>query len=128
MKRNKDTGTVLERYVKSFKHAIDGIIYTIKYEHNMVIILIGATLTIILGLYFKIKMYEWLFCITMIGMISATELLNSAIEALVDLEVNKIHPLAKIAKDTASGATLLFCTTSLVGGLFIFVPYIVNII
>ena len=38
-KRNKDTGTSLERYIKSFFHAIDGIIYCIKNEHNMIIIL-----------------------------------------------------------------------------------------
>ena len=42
-KRNKDTGTALERYNKSFHHAIDGIIYVTKYEHNMIVI-ISATI------------------------------------------------------------------------------------
>ena len=41
-KRNKDTGTSLERYIKSFFHAIDGILYCIKNEHNMIIILIAT--------------------------------------------------------------------------------------
>lgn len=128
MKRNKDKGSVLERYVKSFHHAIDGIVYAIKYEHNLVIIIFFTTLVLLMGMYFNIKTYEWLFCITMIGMIWGTELLNSSIEATIDLETSKIHPLAKIAKDTASSATLLFCITALIGGLVIFIPYIQNMI
>lgn len=126
--RNKDKGTILERYSKSFHHAIDGFIYALKYEHNMIIILIMAIIVTILGLYFNIKSYEWLFCITMVGLIMGTELINSSIEAVVDLETTKMHPLAKIAKDTASGATLCFCLISLIGGLIIFIPYINNII
>lgn len=126
--RNKDTGTIIERYNKSFHHAIDGFIYALKYEHNMIIILIMALLVTTLGLYFNIKAYEWLFCIAMIGLIMGTELINSAIEAVVDLETTEIHPLAKIAKDTASGATLCFCLVSLIGGLIIFIPYLNNMI
>ena len=44
--RNKDGGTCLVRYKKSFFHAIDGFVYTVKYEHNMIIILIAAFLLI----------------------------------------------------------------------------------
>ena len=39
-KRNKDTGSALERYYKSFLHAIDGILYATKYEHNIIIIIL----------------------------------------------------------------------------------------
>lgn len=127
-KRNKDEGNFIERYVKSFFHAIDGIIYCLKFEHNMIIILIAAIVVTILGFYFNITSSEWLFIITMIGTISACETINSSIEAAIDLTTQEIHPLAKIAKDTASSATLLLCITSIVGGLIIFLPRLIDII
>ena len=120
--RNKETGTPIERYWKSFKHAIDGIIYCIKYEHNMIIIMIATVLVTLAGITYKLSAYEWLFIITMIGTISASEMINSAIEAAIDLYTTEIHPLAKIAKDTASSATLILCLTALIGGIIIFGP------
>ena len=59
--RNKDTGTALERYWKSFNHAIDGLVYSIKYEHNMIIIFSATLLACALGLYFHISYYMWIF-------------------------------------------------------------------
>ena len=123
-KRNKDSGTMLERYWKSFNHAIDGIIYGIRYEHNMVIIIMCTILVTILGFSYHISNYEWLFIITVCGLIAACEMINSSIEATIDLITTEYSPLAKIAKDTASAASLLLCLTALIGGLIIFVPKI----
>lgn len=126
--RNKDTGTPLERYEKSLFHAIDGIIYTLKYEHNMIIILISTILVVIISLLFHIKKEEWLFIIFICGSIASCEMINSSIEATVDLVTTEIHPLAKIAKDTASSATLILCIVSFIGGLIIFLPRIITLL
>jgi len=125
--RNKDTGTVLGKYIKSFGHALSGIWYALKYEHNMIIIFMAAVVVVAAGFYFNLNAYEWLFCIMAIGMVSATEMINTSLEAVVDLETTKYHPLAKIAKDTASSATLLFSLTALIGALIIFVPKIMEL-
>lgn len=124
--RNKDTGNFLVRYVKSFFHAIDGIRYSIINEHNMIIIILAMIVVVCAGFYFNLNDYEWLFCIVMFGMVSGSEMINTAIEALVDLETTKIHPLAKIAKDTASSATLIFSITALIGAIIIFIPKIIG--
>lgn len=124
--RNKDKGNFLEKYIKSFCHAIAGITYAILNEHNMIIIIVAAVVTILAGFYFDISTSEWLFCILIIGMVAGSEMINTSIEAVVDLETMKVHPLAKIAKDTASSATLLFSITALVGALIIFIPKIIN--
>ena len=123
--RNKDEGTVLERYKKSFLHAIDGIIYATKNEHNMLIIIPCMILAIIAGYVFKVSKVEWLFIIIVIGLVVGTEMINTAIEAVVDLETMKYNPLAKIAKDTASSASLVFAVTALMGALIIFVPKLI---
>lgn len=122
--RNKDTGNFLVRYLKSFSHAVNGIFYCLFHEHNMIIILLAILVTTFFGFYFQIEMYEWLFCIASFGMVSACECINTAIEATIDLETSKMHPLAKIAKDTASSATLILSITALVGAILIFTPYI----
>lgn len=120
--RNKDKGTALERYKKSFFHALDGLVYATKYEHNMVIIIPCAILAIIAGFTFEISNIEWLFMILIIGLVIGTEMINTAIEAVVDLETLDKNPLAKIAKDTASSATLVFSIVAFIGALIMFVP------
>lgn len=126
--RNKDVGNFLVRYYKSFCHALSGIWYALKCEHNMIIILAAAIVVVIAGLFFNLSAYEWLFCIMSIGMVSATEMINTSIEAVVDLETQKYHPLAKIAKDTASSATLIFSITAFIGALIIFLPKILELL
>lgn len=122
--RNKDTGNFFIRYLKSFCHAIHGIFYALFHERNMLIILLAIIVTTFFGFYFGIKTYEWLFCIMVFGSVAAAEMINTAIEAAIDLETSEIHPLAKIAKDTASSATLILSITALVGAVLIFTPYI----
>lgn len=122
--RNKDKGNMFVRYAKSLKHAIDGIIYTVKNEHNMIIMILATITVVISGIYFKITTFEWLFCIGIIGAVMASEMINTAIEALVDLTTTKMHPLAKIAKDTASSASLILSITAFIGALIIFIPKI----
>lgn len=126
--RNKDKGNFLVRYIKSFFHALDGIRYAIIYEHNMIIIVLAIIVVTIAGFYFNLSDYEWLFCIIMFGMVSGSEMLNTAIEAVVDLETIKTHPLAKIAKDTASSATLLFSITAFIGAIIIFGPKVIALL
>ncbi len=126
--RNKDTGNAVERYGKSFMHAIDGIIYAIRYEHNMIIIILAALVASISGIFLELNSNEWLFVILIIGLVMASEMINTAIEAVVDLETLKTHPLAKIAKDTASSATLILSITALIGAINIYVPKIIECI
>lgn len=126
--RNKDKGTALERYKKSFFHALDGLVYATKYEHNMVIIIPCAILAIIAGFTFEISNIEWLFMILIIGLVIGTEMINTAIEAVVDLETLDKNPLAKIAKDTASSATLVFSIVAFIGALIMFVPKLLIIL
>lgn len=122
--RNKHKGNVIEKYIKSFCNALSGIIYTIRYEHNMVIMILAMIVVVIAGFYFEISTPEWLFCVSIIGAVMASEMINTAIEAVVDLTSPEIHPLAKIAKDTASSASLVLSITAFIGALLIFIPKI----
>ncbi len=123
-KRLKDDGNFIVRYIKSFMHACSGILYGIKYEHNIIIMIIATIVVTGAGFYYSISSYEWLFILFAVGSVTAAEMINSSIEATIDLVTLEIHPLAKIAKDTASAASLILCTVSFIGACIIFIPKI----
>lgn len=122
--RNKNTGNFIEKYIKSFFNACSGIKYIVKYERNVIIMILASLVALFLGFYFTINNFEWLFIVLSIGLVIGSELINSAIEATIDLITLENNPLAKIAKDTAAGATLVFSLVSFVGTLIIFCPKI----
>ena len=126
--RDKLKERSFKRLIKSFKYAIEGIIYAFKYEQNIIVHTLVMSLTIMFGVIVKLSVTEWLVCLILFGLVIATEMINTSIEAVVDLACPKIDPLAKIAKDTASGAVLVFALTAAISGLIIFVPKIMELL
>lgn len=115
-------------FYKSLGYAISGIIQCIQKERNIKIHLVFMFLVIICGFLFQLSITEWLVCILLFGLVISLELVNTAIEAVVDLCTQEYHPLAKIAKDTAAGAVLISAIASVVIGLIIFVPKILSLV
>jgi diacylglycerol kinase (ATP) len=126
--RDKLKEKSFKRLFNSFKYALEGIIYAFKYEQNIIVHTLVMILVIILGIVVKLNIYECLICLILFGLVIATEMINTSIEATVDLACKKKDPLAKIAKDTASGAVLIFAITSAIVGLIIFIPKIIELI
>ena len=81
-----------------------------------------GTLAVILGFYFKISVPEWLSLVIVIGFVLILEVVNTAVETLVDLYTEEFNALAKASKDTAAGAVLLMAIVSVVVGVIIFGP------
>ena len=71
---------------KSFGYAFEGIGTCIKKERNMKIHCAAAILVVIAGVILKISSLEWCICLTLFGLIMALELVNTAVEAVVDLQ------------------------------------------
>ena len=105
---------------KSFGYAFEGIGTCIKKERNMKIHCAAAVLVVIAGVILKISLLEWCICLTLFGLIMALELVNTAVEAVVDLVTEERKPLAKIAKDTAAGAVLIAAIMAAIAGIIIF--------
>ena len=117
-----------KRLINSFKYAFDGLKYAFIYEQNLTVHILATIIVIILGFLFKISIFEWLVLFLIIGLVIATELINTSIEATIDLITDEINPLAKIAKDTAASAVLVFGLTALIIGALIFLPKVMNMI
>ena len=118
----------IKRLGRSFKAAFEGIESTYKREQNIKIHSVIAVIVLIGGLLFKISYIEWLVCLVLIGFVLMAEFFNTAIEYVVDLASPEIHPLAKMAKDTASAGVLMMAIISAIIGLMIFVPKLVHFI
>ena len=107
---------------KSFGYAFEGIFTCIRKERNMKIHCIMAVLVVIAGIILKLSPVEWCICLGLFGLVMALELVNTAVESVVDLVTSEYKPLAKIAKDTAAGAVLIAAIMAAIAGLIIFVP------
>lgn len=117
-----------KRFLNSFKFSIQGLKYAYKNEQSMLIHAIVTIIAIALGLLFKISLMEWAVLCFSLGVTLAAELINTAIEAAVDLCTLEIHPLAKIAKDCGSAATFVFSMITAVIGVIIFIPKLIAIL
>lgn len=114
------------RLINSFSFAFQGIWFSIKNEQNLVLQFFIMLIVIGFGIAFKITKIEWLFIVLMSGFIFAAELINTSIEATIDLNTKKYNKLAKVAKDTGSGAVLVLAIVSVIGGVIIFLPYFID--
>ncbi len=103
------------RLSRSFGFAWAGIIYTWNHEPNFRIELVVGILAFVTALWLKVSPLPILL---MAALVLSLEILNSAIEALVDLASPDIHPLAKIAKDAAAGAVFLASIMALLIGVW----------
>ncbi|MDO8487745.1 MAG: diacylglycerol kinase family protein [bacterium] len=110
------------RHTISFMHALEGIGYAIRTQPNFVIHLLISLVVIAVGWWLQITGAEWLLVAVVIAFGLVIEMLNTSIEAVVDLVTDEIKPLAKIAKDCASGAMLVYALGASVVGLLIFLP------
>lgn len=107
---------------RSFGYAFEGIFTCIKRERNMKIHCLIAGLVFLAGIVLKISAVEWCICLALFGLVMALELVNTAVEAVVDLVTKEYLPLAKVAKDTAAGAVLIAAIMAAAAGGIIFVP------
>ena len=108
--------------INSFKYAFQGIGTVIKKERNMKIHITMMILVIISGIIFKISTMEWFTCIILFALVIGSEMINTAIETVVDLVMPNINDKAKITKDSAAGAVLVQAIAASIIGLIIFIP------
>jgi diacylglycerol kinase len=111
--------------VKSFSYAFQGIRTAIKNEPNFRIHITIASIALILGLILRLAPSEWIILFFTIAFVLILELVNTSLEALVDIVSPELQPKAKVAKDVVAAAVLVSAILSLIIGLFLFLPKII---
>lgn len=112
---------------KSFGYAFEGIWTGIRKERNMRIHCLAVILVTAAATFFGLTAMEWCICLLLFGMVISLELVNTAVEAVVDLVTEEKKPLAKIAKDTAAGAVLFTAVMAVIIGCIIFIPHLLEL-
>ncbi len=119
---------VAPNLVQSFKYAWAGVAYSFKTQRNFRIHTVIGTLAVCLGLVLSLSAVKMAIITLTCAIVMVLELLNTAIEAVVDLTVNNnYHELAKIAKDCAAGAVLIAAMTALLVAVWILLPPLVRL-
>ncbi|HHX16448.1 MAG TPA: diacylglycerol kinase family protein [Mollicutes bacterium] len=126
--RDKRKKLGINRFINSFKYSFDGLAYAIKKEQSILVMAVFLLIVIAGGIFFNITFLEWFFVLIAIGLVLGTELLNTAIEATIDLTCPKLDPLAKIAKDTASASVFVYSVIAFIIGCLIFLPKVIKFI
>jgi diacylglycerol kinase (ATP) len=127
MAENGKKFSVNQRLI-SFKYAYKGLDYLFSTQHNARIHLFAALLAITLGFILQISLFEWcLICIAIV-LVFVAELFNTAIEYMTDLISPELHEKAGHAKDLAAAGVLFCAFGSLVLGLIIFLPKIIQVL
>ena len=116
-----------KRFLKSFKFSWDGLKYAYKNEQSMLIHLLFTIIVVLLGFLLNVSHTEWAIIFLSLGVTLVIELINTAIEAAVDLITLEINPLAKIAKDCGSAATFVLSVIATIICLIIFVPKVLHL-
>ncbi|MBV8375015.1 MAG: diacylglycerol kinase [Candidatus Eremiobacteraeota bacterium] len=114
------------KFGRSFHHAFEGILYATRTQPNMRVHFVIAAAVLLATLVLRLDRLYVVAVIILVAMVLSLELLNTAVEAIVDLLTVAHHPLAKTAKDAAAGAVLIAAVASVLAGYLIFYQGIVS--
>ena len=110
---------------RSFGWAFEGLAYGWRSQRNLKIHTTISVGIVLVGLWARLPLRDWAVIALTIGIVVAAELMNTALEALVDLASPDRHPLAKAAKDTAAAAVLCLALAAVVVGALLVGPPLV---
>ena len=124
-KQEKHKKMRFKRFLNSIKYSVDGLVNAYQNEQSLWLHAMCTIIIVILGFALQISFIQWAIIVIALVIVLAVELLNTAIEATVDLVTKEIHPLAKVAKDCGSAAAFVSSIMVFIICCFIFIPKII---
>jgi diacylglycerol kinase (ATP) len=118
--RETPRGRRTPRILQSLNWAFEGVIHVLRSERNMRIHFTVATVVLILAFSYGVTKVELMALLVAISFVLIAEMVNTAIEATIDLATTSFDPLAKVAKDIAAGAVLIATVNAVVIGYLVF--------
>lgn len=109
-----------KNHLDSFRFAVEGIVHVFRTQRHMRFHFYTVVLVLALGLLFRLNRIEMSILFLVVSGVLITEMVNTAVESVVDMVTQAYHPLAKLAKDIAAGAVLIASITAAVVGIILF--------
>ena len=108
--------------IASFGYAFRGLWYVLRTQRNAWIHAVATAMVIIFGVWLALPARDWAVLAVTMSTVWMAEVLNTAIEAVVDLASPSHHPLAKVGKDVGAAAVLVAAIVAVLVGLLILGP------
>lgn len=116
------------KFSGSIKNCLEGINFVITNESNFKKEIVIGIIALLLSYILKISRIEFTIILIMIALVLTSEIINTSIEKVVDLYTKDYNNIAKIAKDVSAGSVLVMSIFSLLVGIIIFLPKIINVL
>lgn len=124
--RQKEEFSIKKR-LQSFRYAFAGLGVLFREEHNSWIHAIAAVLVVIAGFIFRIRPWEWVAIVIVIGMVLAAEIINSSLERTADFVKAERDDRKRDIKDLGAAAVLVCAISAAIVGMIVFLPKIMNL-
>jgi len=118
----------MKRHLRSQKYAWTGLLKTFDHERNFRIELIAAAFAVTISYFLKISTIEFAVIFLCVGFVLIMEAINGIVELMCDLITKEYHKDIEYAKDAMAGAVLMSAITTVVVGVLIWSPYLIEII
>ena len=126
--RHDDNPRSTQTFPSSVRNALTGLLRALRSERNVRIDLVVGLLVVSAGFFLSIDTLEWVAVALSIGAVLSLEVMNAAVERVVDLASPEWSRSAGSAKDLAAGAVLAAAIAAACVGLVIFVPKVLSVI
>ena len=120
MKLEKEPKLKNGNFLDACQNALNGILYAVTTQSNIKKQLVIAVVVMLVSLFFDLNKAEFLCLMFTVVLIIVAEMVNTAIETVVDLYTDLYHPKAKIAKDVAAGAVVITAINAIIVAYFLF--------
>ncbi len=110
-----------------FKYALEGFYTALIKEKNMKVHILIMFIVLFTGIFLNISPIEWLFILLAIALVLSSELINTAVELIVDELFPTIHERAKTIKDISAASVLVSSVFAAIVGTIIFLPKIIHL-
>jgi diacylglycerol kinase (ATP) len=114
--------------VRSFRHAIRGVLRMVRGQHNAWIHAVATALVVTAGCAVRLSAGDWCWVVLAIAIVWTAEALNTAFEFLADVASPSFHPVVRDAKDVAAGAVLITAVAASAIGGIVFWPHVVGLL
>ena len=112
-------------FIESFRYAAEGFVTAVKTERNIKVMLAVGACAVVAGLALQIDLLSWAIVLLCCGVVIMAELMNTAVETVVDLVSPEFHPLAGRAKDIAAAAVWVLSVIVAIVGVLVFANAII---
>ncbi len=116
----------MKRFLRSLTHAARGILYTIRNERNFQVEIIATSMLLVCMFWLPLTRVEDGILILAAALVLAMELMNTAVERVMDILKPRVHPYARVVKDVTAGGVFVVSLGALSVGLLILLPYLLG--